>query len=396
MAHNLKTAAGDVSSAGSIGTLTAEAPHTVKLGIYIGRFSPFHLGHANVIKHMCASYDYQLVIIGSANQPRTIKNPFTAAERAAMIQDWVVNELKEEQIWIDEGIDVPYNDTLWLKGIETTIMKHQARVRMIEEGLGNTNVQIVTYLTGSDRDDSTYYLTKYFNSLKKDLLEHDERISKALSATIVRDIYFGGNFDGRAIDDVVYELLMKSFLPASTWNLMERFRQTQTYHDLAEEYHVIEKGKKAWANSPYPPTFMTVDAVVVQSGHVLMVKRRGFPGRGQWALPGGFVNQNERLFDAVIRELMEETQIQISPGLLKGSYCKKEIFDHPGRSLRGRTFSMAYLFKLPDNGVFPNVKAADDAADAKFISLAELATMQDQLFEDHASIIDHMISSTKI
>lgn len=58
---------------------------------------------------------------------------------------------------------------------------------------------------------------------------------------------------------------------------------------------------QGWEGAPYPPTFVTVDAVAVHSGHLLMVARGSQPGKGLWALPGGFVHGNERLMDAVPR-----------------------------------------------------------------------------------------------
>ncbi|NCV82699.1 MAG: NUDIX domain-containing protein, partial [Actinobacteria bacterium] len=80
------------------------------------------------------------------------------------------------------------------------------------------------------------------------------------------------------------------------------------------EREFIASYKKQYESLPYPPIFVTADAVVIQSGHVLMIKRRSEPGRGLWALPGGFVNANtdKSVEDAAIRELREETGITSS------------------------------------------------------------------------------------
>jgi bifunctional NMN adenylyltransferase/nudix hydrolase len=83
---------------------------------------------------------------------------------------------------------------------------------------------------------------------------------------------------------------------------------------------MIEKYKESWKAAPFPPTFVTVDAVVVQSGHVLLVKRKAMPGAGLWALPGGFLNQEETLLDGAIRELKEETKIKVPVPVLKGKH----------------------------------------------------------------------------
>jgi bifunctional NMN adenylyltransferase/nudix hydrolase len=66
------------------------------------------------------------------------------------------------------------------------------------------------------------------------------------------------------------------------------------------------------------------------------------------------------------------------------------VFDHPGRSLRGRTITHAFLFDLDradKKPGLPRVKGADDAVEAKWIPIAELLKMSDQIFEDHLSII---------
>ena len=70
---------------------------------------------------------------------------------------------------------------------------------------------------------------------------------------------------------------------------------------------------------------MTVDAVVVQSGHILLVKRGDMPGKGLWALPGGFLNQEETMLDGAIRELKEETKIKVPVPVLKGSIKESTI-----------------------------------------------------------------------
>jgi bifunctional NMN adenylyltransferase/nudix hydrolase len=125
-----------------------------------------------------------------------------------------------------------------------------------------------------------------------------------------------------------------------------------------------------------------------------MIKRKATPGKGLWALPGGFIGANEMIEDAVIRELKEETKIKVSRNFLKGCQVSKEIFDHPGRSLRGRTITHAYYYKLQQYEL-PEVKGADDAAEAKWFTLSEIQRMEGVIFEDHLDIICHMTGITK-
>ena len=166
------------------------------------------------------------------------------------------------------------------------------------------------------------------------------------------------------------------------------------YDQLVREATFIRNYKKAWELAPYAPTFVTVDAVVIQSGHVLLVRRRAEPGRGLFAMPGGFVDPGERVAQSVVRELREETKIKLPESLLVGKANDQHpiVYDAPNRSLRGRTITHVFLFELPP-GPLPKVKGSDDADKAKWVPLNVFAAMEDQMFEDHYHIINDMLGN---
>lgn len=89
---------------------------------------------------------------------------------------------------------------------------------------------------------------------------------------------------------------------------------------------------------------VTVDAVVFADGsgekHVALVRRKNEPYKGSWALPGGFVEMDESLDKAVMRELQEETGLRNVP--LTQLHC----FGDPGRDPRGRTISVVFAGEL--------------------------------------------------
>ena len=137
----------------------------------------------------------------------------------------------------------------------------------------------------------------------------------------------------------------------------------------------------SWSAAPYPPTFVTTDALVLSDGHVLLVQRGELPGRGLYALPGGFLNPNESLVQGARRELLEETGLALSAALVPAASA---VFDHPDRSLRGRTITHAFLWRLDHPAsALPAVQGQDDAAHAVWVPVAQLQGMEDRFFDDH-------------
>ncbi|MBK5192429.1 MAG: NUDIX hydrolase [Flavobacteriaceae bacterium] len=123
---------------------------------------------------------------------------------------------------------------------------------------------------------------------------------------------------------------------------------------------------------------VTVDAVIFYRKsdilNVLLIRRKNDPFRDQWALPGGFLEENETMEEGAKRELEEETGLKIE------KLQQVSAFGTPGRDPRGRTISIAFV-ALIDAEV--KVKASDDAVDAKWFSLNDLP----DLAFDHREII---------
>ena len=137
------------------------------------------------------------------------------------------------------------------------------------------------------------------------------------------------------------------------------------YNSLMPEQHVYD----------YPRPAVAADMVVLsRDGYVLLVRRKSEPFQGQWALPGGFMNIDERLADAAARELEEETGIT---GLTLRQW---RAFDEPGRDPRGRTISVVFLAQVDGR---PEAKGGDDAAEARWQPLDRLP----RLAFDHDRIL---------
>lgn len=371
---------------------------TTDVSVYIGRFSPFHRGHAHVLMQACKTSKLVLVLIGSSGLARSLKNPFTVDERREMVLHHWANEIghltNPTAIQVLEIRDYPYNNALWIRQVQNVVKRAVNEYNRVNPQNKLSTISVI----GSDRDDSTWYL-KSFPQWELNLVEPYRHESFAeVSATKVREWMF--DLDAKSSLEGVSQIL-----PPTTVDQIEKFSTTKAFEQLTREYNFIKSYKKSWEAAPYAPTFVTVDAVVVQSGHILTVKRKAEPGEGLWALPGGFVNQGERLLDAAIRELVEETGIRLAEGkkaaqitteILKGSLRDKEVFDAPDRSARGRTITTAYLFRLDDTKPLPKVRGMDDAADAFWIPINDALEQTSMWFEDHHAIIETLVATKDI
>lgn len=329
--------------------------------VFIGRFQPLHIGHLAVFKQALELAERVIVVVGSANQPRTPKDPWKYAERYEMI----LQSLQAEDLFDADRVcftcvrDQIYNDQNWAASVQQAVTSAKRGWHDVDR-IG---------IIGHNKDESSYYL-KMFPQWK--LIEHENL--DILNATDIRKLYFEG----------LNSKYLKAAIPEPVFKYMEWFRTKPEYKLLVNEFDFINKYKKKWESAPYPVTIVTADAVVVQSGHVLLVERRAAPGEGLWALPGGHVNQNETVEDCAIRELREETKLKVPAPVLRGSIKDSKLFDSPKRSLKGRVITTAYLIELP-SGPLPAVKGADDAKHARWVPINEIRS--DNMFEDHYDII---------
>lgn len=154
---------------------------------------------------------------------------------------------------------------------------------------------------------------------------------------------------------------------------------------LRDEARYLRDYRAAWAAAPYPPVFVTVDALVSWRDAVLLIERGRLPGRGLLALPGGFIDPSEALAAACVRELREETGLDLTGMATPAA----RVFDDPERSLRGRTITHVYHYDLDPSRPQPRVAGADDARAARWWPRAALGP--GNLFDDHYAILQTML-----
>lgn len=140
----------------------------------------------------------------------------------------------------------------------------------------------------------------------------------------------------------------------------------------------------------YPRPAVTADCIVITrdaAPKVLLIQRDNEPYRGYWAFPGGFMDMNETTEQCAVREMMEETGLDVSELKQIGCYSKVD------RDPRGRTITVAYLVVIASP---VPVRGQDDAAKAEWFSLSaipKLAFDHDEIISDAISLYNSLYNS---
>jgi bifunctional NMN adenylyltransferase/nudix hydrolase len=341
--------------------------------VFIGRMQPLHKGHERVINHALTLADNVLILVGSANRAPSIRNPFTYLQRKNII----ANKYDTDRVIIQPLNDIMYNDNLWIEQVQKSV--NSAILNIINKdhkyihlhGINDAKIGLI----GCQKDESSYYL-KLFPTWEDEGVPFYDPIN----ATDIRNAYFN-------LNNEIDESEMLEYVSDTTYTWLQSYRKTTMFQEIVKETDFVVNYKETIKK--YPRIEHTVDAVVVQSGHILLIRRRSEPGKGLWALPGGFLNPSETLEEGMLRELREETKIKVPEPVLRGNIVKSQVFDNPHRSERARIITQAFLINLPRQEDLPKVKGSDDADKAKWVPLANLKA--DNLFEDHFFIIQKMI-----
>lgn len=338
--------------------------------VFIGRFQPLHRGHQEVIERALSLSERVLVLIGSANQARDTRNPFTYEERAKLI-----NGIYPEVITRPLE-DHTYNDSAWISEVQ----QHAKKVLIGGEkncwdprawqpnGLADYNVGLI----GCNKDHTSYYL-KMFPDWANEAIEFVDPIN----ATAIRNRMFEGTLDQKQFEVAV--------VPVSVYDFMKAFQDTEDFEKLHDEFMYLENYKEDYGNGP----FLTADALIQVGGKILLIKRGKEYGHGLLAMPGGFVNHTETFLNAAIRELREETNLRVPAPVLRGSIKRTFVADAPNRSARARLVSQVYHIVLENDVKLPEVRGGDDADEAMWVDISDLRKRD--FFEDHYHIIKLML-----
>ncbi|MFO7792485.1 MAG: NUDIX domain-containing protein [Candidatus Saliniplasma sp.] len=139
---------------------------------------------------------------------------------------------------------------------------------------------------------------------------------------------------------------------------------------LLEKY---EEMKKKHRGDIYEKPSLTVDGIIQQKDEILLIERKNPPFKGKYALPGGFVEYNELVEEAVVREIKEETGLKTEIKRLV------DVYSDPDRDPRGHTVSIVYSLKV----IGGKLSSGSDAQGAEYFLKDDIP----ELAFDHAKII---------
>ena len=359
--------------------------NNLKVGVIIGRFQPVTIEQIKNLFHPSISEnDLTVVILGSSDKSRDFRDPFTWLERASLIRQSLVDMYgrniltkrgSETVVMFEPVRDYWYNKTRWLTSIQDATSESIKVFSQDDVRLSKCSIT----LYGLNRNDAD---AEYLNSFPGWTSRVSERKVRAdQSRNVLKTLYADGYAKESVTDSV------RIFL--ETWkdteagqNMRASFEHIQKYR---LKYDALEK------QAGHKLQFMTTDNVVIHLGHILLVRRRSHPGKGLWALPGGFLEFDETTLTGAKRELREETGFKVRDEWL----VKEGRFDHPTRSARGRVLTHAFRWEVPSHWNIPQLNPEkgfeQEVTRVKWFPLSEVITdMADQLFEDHLDIIESL------
>ncbi len=324
--------------------------------VVCARFQPPHRSHFEAIEHGLSEAERVVVLCFGADESRSLVNPWSNDAREALIRAGLTDASRVDVAFLE---DVQYDHAAWSRRAETCVAEFvdaAARIGVVaDQTPGRDHMPIPAGWHLIERDCA---------------FAHDERT--------LREHLLWRNGEVRWQD-------IERAVPQEVAAQLRQFTGEPGYARLRDEAAFIKSFKARWSTAPYPPVFVTVDALVSWSEEVLLIRRGHAPGAGLWALPGGFIDPGETLASACLRELHEETGLVLGAGAV----TERRVFDAPERSVRGRTVTHVFRFDLDPAAPRPAVHGGDDAAAAAWVERDALRPAA--MFEDHYAILQVML-----
>ena len=367
--------------------------------VYIGRFQPFHKGHKAIVDltvKMMKPGDTFTIIIGSADQQETERNPLSASQRKEMLSI----ELEGYPVTISTINDSPYNYDLWIECLCAKMLgfksaTHDDFLEKQEDFIkGFSNICIVGMENVEEYIDRitkyyTYAPTEHFNLGINSHIFSELDTQTSVHGSSIRALACSedrGHLENfySAIKDLVDEKVL-AYLKTVNFPLI-------VYNAYTKGINYAEL-----TGCKYNSCFMTVDNIVFDKflDQVLLIKRKD---NGKLAIPGGFAEPYMNMKDNALRELEEETSITAK--MLKDAFVKIDeleptLIDAPYRDPRSshkcNFVSAVYVWQSKVDALknfIPYIKAGDDAVDTVWLNKEECEDLPACHFHaDHKKII---------
>jgi bifunctional NMN adenylyltransferase/nudix hydrolase len=329
------------------------------VAVIIGRWQILQNGHLTLLRTALATAPRVIVVIGSAWRARDAHNPFTWQERQQQFETVLTAEERARVQFLP--VRDYFDNERWNAAVRAGVQKASAGGKIT--------------LIGFKKDQTSFYLDQF---PEWHFLEVEAQSD--ISAADLRRIYF------EATDMSAAMTVIGNYVSVGVRGYLEAWAHLPAYRQVVAEHKAVAAYRAKYT----APFYLTADSVVTHHESVLLIKRGGSIGKGLWALPGGFLEPREQFYAAALRELAEETGYRALPAQMRAALKAQAVFDHPERSPRGRIITMAFHFDFRDEAP-PEVRGSDDAAQAKWVSIAQLPELEEQLFEDHACILDRFL-----
>lgn len=370
-----------------------------KLAVVVGRFQPVHKGHMrDVLVPAYDGADHVLILLGSSNRAPSPKNPFSPDTRAQLVAEAYQSTgrpVKEigglPKVQFRPLFDFSHNLNMWLEEVQHHVGKYQTALEEAYE----EEVEVTLY--GTKKDGTSFYVD-LFPQWNLELGKPNQ-VDIYSATNVRRSLYLGNdNFRDLVPDNVAGMLIGWRDDSDADPEEMGTFQWCSRENAFYDSYGVPYREFARKVGHGYIGN--TVDGIVFNRGRVLLVKRGRNPGKGLWAIPGGYVNDDETFFSACLREVREETKFKLSRGWLKA----ERLYDNPGRSLKGRVVTYGYGFSVPaqvdDDPITHSqrilgIEGGSDAKLAKWVPMSDLRQKEEfirGMFEDHWDIVTDMYS----
>lgn len=329
----------------------------MKLGLVIGRFQPLHNGHLSLIEKSRAENEHTLVILGTPNRLPDFAHPFPAEERINLIHA-VLPEGDDYSVVTLKDVDT---DDEWIQNLIATVLQKE-----------EDPTQVTLYTAKKDE--------KWY---RKNLLFPVETVDTVdISGTLVRHAWYTNSL-----------WTVERFLPQLTIEFLKKhkdFSRLSMEYDDTQRSLVLKMDGHPFNNPIEPVSF----AVIVQDNKILVGKRGGLRGNGQYGLPGGYIEKDESTLDASIRETKEELGIDLETLITEGNAkCMCQVVEENLNDIGTRTLGVNYLFVVNPEITLDIQVDGKETTDFKWLPLRDVLEEKELLFFNHNLVVQRLLSS---